>query len=72
MPRILVTPPMLNGQKGPHYEILEAAGLEVIYPPKNVSLNDKQVLIAQLDGIQGIVASIEPLPPDSPLKELLR
>jgi phosphoglycerate dehydrogenase-like enzyme len=59
MPRVLVTPVVLNQVKGPYYDVLTSAGLEVVYPPQGLSLSDPKNLIAQLQGIDAVMASVE-------------
>jgi phosphoglycerate dehydrogenase-like enzyme len=60
MPRVLVTPVVLNQVKGQYYDVLTSAGLEVVYPPQDLSLSDPKNLIAQLQGIDAVMASVEP------------
>ena len=60
MPRILITPIMLQGVDGPYREILLKAGFEVVYPPEGRLLKDPAILIEQLRGIDAVIASVEP------------
>ena len=60
MPRVLVTPAVLNGMPGSYRDVLEAAGFEVVYPPRGAELSDPAVLCAQLEDIDATVASVEP------------
>ena len=60
MPRILVTSPPLYSGKGPHREILEQAGLEIVYPPAEANLWQADTLAGLLAGIDGVLASTEP------------
>lgn len=60
MPRVLVTPAVLYQSDGTCRSSLLAAGLEVVYPPAGMSLFDRQNLVAQLEGIDAVVASVEP------------
>jgi phosphoglycerate dehydrogenase-like enzyme len=60
MPRILVTPHPLNNTPGAYSEILNAAGLEILYPPPGQSLAENAAMLAKHD-IDGILASVEPL-----------
>ena len=60
MPKILVTPIHLNQVPGPYRDILIAAGLEVVYPPQGVSLFEPRALVQHLQGIDGVLASVEP------------
>ena len=59
MPRVLITPAVLNGVPGPYRDVLEAAGLEVVYPPANVSLLEPKNLVEHLQGIDAVLASVE-------------
>lgn len=60
MPRVLITPTYLQGIQGRYSEILEDAGFELYYPPTGVDLSDADELTCQLDGIDAVLASIEP------------
>jgi phosphoglycerate dehydrogenase-like enzyme len=60
MPRVLVTPAVLNQIPGPYYDVLTSAGLEVVYPPAGLSLANRASLIEQLRGIDAVMASVEP------------
>ena len=42
-------------------EILESAGLEIVYPPVGMNLYDEQRLIDHLPGIDAMLAGMEPL-----------
>jgi D-3-phosphoglycerate dehydrogenase len=56
MPRILITPT----DAGRLYrQVLEQAGFELIYPTKNATQMMPEELIAQLQGIDGVLASVE-------------
>lgn len=59
--RILVTPYLLLNQPGPYREILEGAGFEVVYPTAKLSESfaDAPTLLAQLRGIEGVLAGSE-------------
>lgn len=61
MPRILVTPYLLQHAPGPYREILEKAGFEVVYPTVKLSesVPDPEGLLAQLQGIEGVLAGSE-------------
>ena len=61
MSRVLVMPSHLIGKPGPYRDILEKAGLEVVYPPKGVPLVEPKVVIPMLQGIAGILAATDPL-----------
>src|SRR5262245_29417957 len=60
MPRVLVTPSVLNGQPGTYRDVLESAGLEVVYPTVGANLFDPATFVEQLRGIDATVASTEP------------
>ncbi len=60
MPRALVTPPMLIRQPGVYREILERGGFEVVYPPEGVNLKDADQLCQVLQGVDAVLASVEP------------
>lgn len=69
MPRILITSPILQRVAGPYRDILLRAGFEVIDLPagKNgapaVNLTDSATLIRMLDGVDAVLASVEPYTP---------
>ncbi len=58
----MVTPSVYFHIDGPYREILEKAGLEVVYPSSIESVLEPQTLIRELDGIDAVVASVEPYP----------
>ncbi len=60
MPRVLVTPPHLYQRSGTYRDVLEQAGLEVIYPPGGQSMFDLANLKQSLQGIDAVLASVEP------------
>lgn len=60
MPRILVTPHVFNRVAGPYRDVLEAAGFEIVYPDPAAPLEDADTLIGYLEGIDGVLASVEP------------
>ncbi len=64
MPRVLVTPHLLRRQPGPYAKILEAAGLEIVYPPGNLETVAPGVVEPLLHNIDAILASTEPLSRD--------
>lgn len=62
MPRVLVTPHMLQRQPGPYLDILEGAGLEVVYPPEGSNTLEESVIAEILAGdIDAMLAGTEPL-----------
>jgi phosphoglycerate dehydrogenase-like enzyme len=60
MPRVLVTPSVLYQAPGAYRDVLQAAGLEVVYPQAGLSLLDRQHLLSQLADIDAVLASVEP------------
>ncbi len=60
MPRVLITPTVLQHVDGPYREILQTAGFEVVYPPEGLSLKDPAVVSQQLRGLDAVLASVEP------------
>ncbi len=62
MPRVLITPTYLQGIEGRYGEILCNAGLDPCYPPAEVDLTNADELIWQLEGMDAVLASIEPYP----------
>lgn len=64
MPKVLVTPPHLNNRPGTYLDILQGAGLDVVYPTPGVSLFDSAALKQALQGVEAVVASVEPYTPD--------
>jgi phosphoglycerate dehydrogenase-like enzyme len=59
MSRILVTPSLLRNAQGPYHDVLSRAGLEVVYPKIAESQMVGRGLIAELDGIEGVLAGGE-------------
>ncbi len=60
MPRVLVSPTVLRNQPGPYKEILERAGLEVVYPETSDDTFVPATLARVLQGVDAVVASTEP------------
>lgn len=60
MPRILITSPLLQNAPGPYRDLLEAAGMEVVYLPAGAKLFEPASLIRLLNGIDGTLATVEP------------
>ena len=61
MPRILVTPALLHSTRGPFRDILEGAGFEVVFPSvSEAEYHTPAGLLAQLRGIDGVIAGAEP------------
>ncbi len=60
MPRVLVTPSVLFNLPGTYSQVLQSAGLEVVYPPAGVDLYNEATLIEHLQGIDATLASTEP------------
>jgi phosphoglycerate dehydrogenase-like enzyme len=59
MPRVLVAPSVLYQAPGTYRDLLQSAGLEVVYPVAGQSLLDRNNLISQLQGIDAVLASVE-------------
>lgn len=60
MPRVLVTPAMLHEEGGPFRDVLEAAGLDVVFPTGGLALMDPVTLQSNLEGIDAVLAGMEP------------
>lgn len=62
MPKVLVTPHLLLHKPGPYKDILEGAGLEIVYPPEGANTLQEQVIAGLLTpDIKAMLASTEPL-----------
>ncbi|HEX3870848.1 MAG TPA: phosphoglycerate dehydrogenase [Pirellulales bacterium] len=59
MPRILVTPPIFKGASTACRDVFDAAGFEVVYPESDPTKMTRPQLVAQLQGIDAVVAGIE-------------
>jgi phosphoglycerate dehydrogenase-like enzyme len=59
MPRVLVVPPIIRDRPNRNREILEAAGFEVVYPTVHETYLDRPTLLANLRGIDAVVAGAE-------------
>ena len=57
-PRVRCT--ALNSDEGPHFEILSAAGFEVLPGDRNLDYWDNDALIGELQGCAAVVAGSEP------------
>jgi phosphoglycerate dehydrogenase-like enzyme len=64
MPRVLIAPSVLYQAPGTYRDVLQAAGLEVVYPQPGKSLLDCNHLKQQLEGIDAVLASVECYDPD--------
>jgi len=60
MPRVLVTPPVLSRRSGPYYEVLEAAGFDVVYPEADAEFGTSAALAKMLQGVDAVLCSVEP------------
>src|SRR5688500_11684706 len=60
MPRVLVTPIVLNDTQGPWREALEKGGFEIVFPPKQNNLMTVEGLLAGVQGIDAVLAGMEP------------
>ena len=63
MPRILVTPTALRNAPGPYRDALTRAGLEVVDATVDEAKMTESALIAQLEGIDGVLAGMDPFTP---------
>jgi len=63
MTRILVTPTALRNAPGPYRDALTRAGLEVVDATVDETKMTESALIAQLDGIDGVLAGMDPFTP---------
>lgn len=61
MPRVLVTPTMLRNVPGDYSQILEAAGLEVVYPGADQDTMHRPTFLSCLEGVEAMLASTEPI-----------
>lgn len=59
MPRVLVVPPIVREHPNEHREILEAGGFEVVYPTVHERFLDRPTLLANLHGIDAVIAGAE-------------
>jgi D-3-phosphoglycerate dehydrogenase / 2-oxoglutarate reductase len=59
MPRVLVVPPIIREQPNRNRELLEAAGFEVVYPTVHESYLDRPTLLANLRGVDAVIAGAE-------------
>lgn len=61
MPRVLVTPTVIKNQPGPYLDVLQAGGLEAVFPQVRLSesVPDPDLLLSQLDGISAVLAGSE-------------
>ena len=60
MPRVLVTPHLLHEAPGPYRDVLLQAGMEIVYPPLDGLLMEPDVLAEHLQGIDAVLAGMEP------------
>ncbi len=60
MPRILISSSLLREYIDSFRDILEGAGMEIVFPPSERELFDPHKLIQILQGIDGTIASVEP------------
>lgn len=63
MPRVLITSPILQHAAGPYRDLLEGAGMEIVYLPKDIEIPTEAQLIPLLEGIDATLASVEPYTP---------
>jgi len=55
---------MLLNRPGRYSEILQGGGFEIVYPPTDADRRDPATLLRMLDGVDAILASVEPLSRD--------
>lgn len=60
MPKVLCT--SLNTETGPHFEILQAAGFDVVVADKSKNLYQAEQLLSEARGIAAVIAGSEPWP----------
>ena len=60
MPRVLVTPPQYIPGEWAYRAVLNQAGFEIVYPEAGSVLSDSSQLLKQLEGIDAVLASVEP------------
>ena len=60
MPRVLITPFVLQNVGGPFCDTLDSAGFEVVYPSPDAELMQTAGLLEGLDGIDAVIAGMEP------------
>jgi len=56
----MVTPPELVRADTPCHEVLRSGGMEIVYPPEGVRLLDEDRLISHLQGVDAMLAGMEP------------
>lgn len=59
MPRILVSPMYFRHGAGPWREVLDRAGFETVIPPLDLTQLNEAALVPHLEGIDGVIASVE-------------
>lgn len=61
MPRVMVFPFMLKDRPGPYRDVLEQAGLDVVYPTDGAAaLQSPMALANELRGVDAALAGMEP------------
>lgn len=60
MPRVLVTPPVLQRHGSPYFEVLQAAGCEVVYADRDPVSYTPDELVERLKGVDAVLCSVEP------------
>jgi phosphoglycerate dehydrogenase-like enzyme len=64
MPKILVTPPNFFHITGPYTDVLAQAGHEIVYPSSAPLKQSVAERLADLQGIDGVLAGVEPFTPE--------
>lgn len=59
MPRVLVTPTLMRNVPGRYYDLLLAAGFEIVYPEDTDDTMDRPTLVRCLQGVDAMLASTE-------------
>jgi len=59
MPRVLITPAPFNDPSATYFQPLKQAGFELVFPPNQDFLHDKDALLRLLEGIHAVLATTE-------------
>jgi phosphoglycerate dehydrogenase-like enzyme len=70
--RVLVVPPIMREQPNRHREILTSSGFEIVYPTVHETYLDRSTLLANLQGIDAVIAGAERYDDDVLAKSHLR
>ena len=72
MPRVMITPKQFRDPRSPYAQLLEAAGLEVCFPPHDRYFGNAPAMIEMLDGVAAVLASTERYTPEILARTKLR